>query len=157
MKNSYYKGTGKFQAEYDRLEQLMPSYGNADTLAGELIRSAARLMHDFYNNGMGNNTSGAINFLNAHGVISSDNYRTIYDYTRGSLYKGSYEGDSFHVAIESVMEQTIEFILEHPSSETTPNTEDMFDFEDQMEDDIEDEYDEYDDEFENEYEFEEEY
>ena len=28
-----------------------------DTVAGEMLRAAGRLRHDFYNNGMGNNTS----------------------------------------------------------------------------------------------------
>ena len=131
MKNTYWNGLGRYQAEYNRLVDLMPDQGNCDTVAGELIRAASRLGHDFYNNGMGNNTSGAINFLQKKGAVDNQTYSTIYEYTRGLLYDGHYQGDALQTAIEHMIDATIEFISANPNLETEPNTEDMFDYSDE--------------------------
>ena len=142
MEQTYWNNTGKFQAEYNELVKLMPSMGNCETLAGELIRSVSRLGYDFYNNGMGNNTSGAANFLRAKGAIDDETYRTIYPYTTGSLYRGNYDGDALHYAIERATDMTVEFITRNPTLITQANTEDMFDYEDEMDyEDFEEEYD----------------
>ena len=69
MENTYWSGTGTYQADYTRLVELMPGSGNADTLAGELVRACTRLAYDLYNNGMGNNTSGAVNMLRSLSLI----------------------------------------------------------------------------------------
>lgn len=133
MENTYWNHQGKFQAAYDELVKLMPGMGKADTVAGELVRAISRLGYDFYNNGMGNNTSGAANFLRDKGAIDPDTYATIYEYTRGQLYQGNYEGDSLHTAIERATDQTLEFIIRNPVLITQPNEQDMFDFEDEEE------------------------
>ena len=130
MENTYWSGTGTYQADYTRLVELMPGSGNADTLAGELVRACTRLAYDLYNNGMGNNTSGAVNMLRSKGAIDAATHATIYPLTRGAIYNGSYNGDSFQLAVESAIDQTIEFILAG-SATTTPNTEDMFTYEDE--------------------------
>jgi hypothetical protein len=133
MQNTYWNEKGAYQAEYARLcEELIPAMGAADTVAGEMLRSATRLAYDLYNNGMGNNTSGAVNFLLAKGVIDTATHATIYEYTRGVLYDGRYEGDALQVAIERMIDRTVEFILAHPDLTTAQNTEDMFDYEEEM-------------------------
>jgi len=132
MENTYSNKKGTYQADYDRLAEAMPVMGNCDTVAGELIRSASRLGYDFYNNGMGNNTSGAVNFLLEKGAIDKITHKVVYEYTRGKIYNGNYNGDAFHRAIEAVVDQTVKFILDNPALETTPNTEDMFDYEEDM-------------------------
>ena len=130
MQNTYWNNKGAYQAEYSRLcEELIPLMGNCDTVAGEMLRCATRLAHDLYNNGMGNNTSGAVNYLLAKGVIDSKTHGIIYEYTRGLLYDGRYEGDSFQVAIERMIDSTVEHILERPELTTAENTEDMFEYE----------------------------
>jgi len=88
----------------------------------------SRLGYDFYNNGMGNNTSGAANFLREKGAIDSDTYDTIYEYTRGQLYRGRYNGDSLQLAIERATDMTVEMITRNPVLITMSNTEDLFDF-----------------------------
>lgn len=129
---SYWNDTGKYQTEYTRLfEQLVPASGNCDTLAGELIRSASRIGYDFYNNGFGNNTSGALNFLRTKGAIDEATYSVLYGFTCGlEVYCGKYEGDAAHLAVEAVTNQTIEYILANPELETQFNDEDSFDYED---------------------------
>jgi hypothetical protein len=91
MENTYWNGNGLYQQEYDQMvNDLVPASGKCDTLAGEMIRAVSRLGYDFYNNGMGNNTSGALNFLESQGVTDSDTFATIYEYTRGRIYYGHY-------------------------------------------------------------------
>ena len=131
MENTYWNHKGKYQAEYDRMsDELMPAMGACDTVAGEMVRAVSRLGYDFYNNGMGNNTSGAVNFLREKGAIDPNTYDTIYEYTRGQLYHGDYHGDSLQVAIEGAVDSTVELILANPNLLTEANTEDMFDYED---------------------------
>ena len=132
MQNTYWNKSGKYQAEYDRLVELMPDMGACENTAGEMIRAVSRLGYDLYNNGMGNNTSGAVNFLREKGAIDEDTYDTIYEYTRGQLYHGRYAGDSLQVAIERAVDMTVEMILLNPVLLTMQNTEDMFDYEDPM-------------------------
>jgi len=128
MQNTYWNNQGKFQADYDRLVELMPAMGSSDTLAGEMIRAVSRLGYDLYNNGMGNNTSGAVNFLQAKGAIDQDTHATIYEFTRGRPYEGRYEGDELQVAIERAVDMTVEMIMRNPQLLTMANTEDMFDY-----------------------------
>jgi hypothetical protein len=130
---TYWNNNGAHQATYDRLVEAMPMSGKCDTLAGELIRSASRLGYDFYNNGMGNNTSGAVNFLRARGAIDPETHAIIYENTRGKIYRGDYNGDALHEAIERMVDMTCEYIERNPQFETLPNAEDMFDFEDEEE------------------------
>ena len=111
--------------------ELIPDRGKCDTLAGEVLRAAGRLQYDFYNNGMGNNTSGAIHFLDHHGVIKTEDFQTVYPYTRGRIYNGRYENDSFHNAIDSIVNSATVFVLNNPASMQIENTEDMFDYEEE--------------------------
>ena len=133
MENTYWSQNGKYQADYDRLVGLMPAMGNSNKVAGELIRCVSRLGHELYNNGMGNNSSGAVNMLRAYGAIDGDTHETIHPMTMGRLYSGNYNGDSFQRAIESSIDQTIEFILDDPELETKNNEVDMFTYEDEEE------------------------
>ena len=144
MENTYWHRNGTYQADYDRLLDLMPMSGKCETVAGEMIRAVSKLGHELYNNGMGNNSSGAVNFLMAKGAISKGIYETIYPMTRGRIYNGHYDGDPLQMAIEGAVDQTIKFILDNPILETQENLEDMHDLSDEYED-------LYDEEMEEEY------
>lgn len=54
MSNTYWAQDGKYQKIYDRLKELIPDNGKADSMHIELLRCASNLYHDFYNNGAGN-------------------------------------------------------------------------------------------------------
>ena len=133
MDNTYWNDNGKHQAEYKRLIELMPGSGASTVVAGELIRAVSRLGYDLYNNGMGNNTSGAVNMLRELGAISDELHYTIHPYTRGRLYEGNYAGDSLQSAIEAACDSTIEHILAHPELETETNMHDMFEWQEEEE------------------------
>lgn len=128
--NTYWNKQGRYQVEFDNFIGLMPLVGHSPVLAGELIRAANRLAYDFYNNGMGNNTSGAINFLQKHGAVDPGVYDTIYEYTRGRLYEGDYDGDSLQLAIEQMIDSTVETILRNPELITQYNEDDIFNYSD---------------------------
>ena len=145
MENTYWNRKGRYQAEFDEIIKLMPMVGNSEVLAGELIRAANRLAYDFYNNGMGNNTSGAINFLAHHGAVDPGVRDVIKPWTTGRIYNGDYEGDSLQLAIEAMIDSTVEMIVRNPQLMTIKNTDDIFNYEDPAEYfDFEEE--EYDDE-----------
>ena len=116
-------------------EALVPSSGPAETLAGEIVRACSKLRYDFYNNGMGNNTSGAINFLRDNSVVSPMTYESIYAFSRGRIYNGDYNlEDKLHKAIEKMSQNTIDMIAHNPVMRSIENKVDMFDFEDEEQD-----------------------
>jgi len=130
--NNYWNETGKNQKDFDRLLEAVPAMGKCDTVAGEMIRAANKLGYDYWNNGMGNNTSGAVNYLDHIGVFDMDRtnlFGKIYEYTRGKCPPRFYE-DEFAGYINDMIDMTVEYILAHPELETQKNDKDMFDFED---------------------------
>lgn len=126
-------------ATFERIwEELVPREGNAATVAGEMVRAAGRLRYDFYNNGMGNNTSGALKFLREKGAIDKELFEYVLPYTTGRTYSGKYENDLFHIAIDRIVEMTTKMVTFNPQLMTMENTEDMFDYEDPFDWDNED-------------------
>lgn len=124
--DNYYDGAGKYQSQFDTLTaEFVPASGKADTLAGEAMRSVLRLNHDFYNNGMGNDTSGALNFIKSY--ISCEVFDTIYEYTRGRIYNDNYGPDFLHRAIVEMTDQVLSMIVNNPQTMTIENTVDMLD------------------------------
>lgn len=118
-------------ATFERFfEALVPSEGNCENLAGEMIRAAGRLRYDFYNNGMGNNTSGALKFLREKGAIDKELFEYVLPYTTGRVYTGNYTNDLFHYAIDRIVEMTTKMVALNPTLMTIENTEDMFDYSD---------------------------
>jgi len=48
----YWQMNGAYQKEYDELwTKLVPGIGDAETTNGELLRTSAKLYHDYFNNG----------------------------------------------------------------------------------------------------------
>lgn len=118
-------------ATFERIfAELVPPSGKCETVAGEMVRAAGRLRHDFYNNGMGNNTSGALKFLREKSAIDRELFEYVLPYTTGRVYEGKYQNDLFHVAIDRIVEMTTKMVTYNPQLMTMENTEDMFDYED---------------------------
>ena len=116
-------------ATFERIwEELVPREGKCDTIAGEMIRAAGRLRYDFYNNGMGNNTSGALKFLREKSAIDKELFEYVLPYTTGRLYEGKYENDLFHVAIDRIVEMTTKMVTFNPQLMVIENDEDIFDY-----------------------------
>jgi hypothetical protein len=63
----YWDGDGRHQKELEALAfALVPEEGDCETLEGEMISAANRIHYEFFNNGGGNNVSGALAFLAKH-------------------------------------------------------------------------------------------
>jgi hypothetical protein len=118
--------------DFDKLwDTLVPRSGHCDTYAGELIRAAGRLQYDFYNNGMGNNTSGCVNFLKRESVITDEIWETVHYYSVGRFYQGGYEGDEMHNSINEIVRMTTELVMTNPQLMTIENSVDCFDLDDE--------------------------
>lgn len=49
---TYWNKKGKYQDDFDRLyKELVPEFGESDTLNGEILRISSYLYYDFFNNG----------------------------------------------------------------------------------------------------------
>ena len=150
MKNTYWNHSGKHETEYQRItEKCLDPQDSCETVAGELIRASGKLYHDCHNNGMGNNTTGPINYLREMGVFTGDDgeqlWDIIYPFTN-NRYAGD-QGPYFDEAIEQMADRTIELILANPKFETLPNDTCMYDYEepgDYSSDEDEDDEDEDD-------------
>jgi len=143
---SYWDKKGEHQAYYEKAwKEFVPPTGPSHCVAGEMLRASSKLYYDLYNNGMGNNTSGPINFLISHKVIDKELYDIIYPWTRGKVYGGSYnENEILIFAMERMVNCTLEHIINNQHLIEQKNTEDMFDYQESM---IYDEDDEEDDEY----------
>jgi hypothetical protein len=138
---------GSYQKDYDRLceQHFIKDFNEfvkIKTIAGEMVSAISMLAYDLYNNHARTNTSQAVNMLRDMNAINQDTWETIYPFTRGRRYegeavKGDYNGDPFQLAIVSAADQTMRYILDNPELETTPNTQDMLDWQD---DDEKDDY-----------------
>ncbi len=50
--DTYFQGTGQLQKEYEELyDKLVPSQGKADTVEGEVLRAASKIVYRHYNDG----------------------------------------------------------------------------------------------------------
>ena len=59
----YFKNSGKYQQQFDNFKSLVPLYGKAATIEGEIYRAASNLYNDYYRCGFSNNCSGELNYL----------------------------------------------------------------------------------------------
>lgn len=64
FQQTFWSGGNPRQALYNALKaELIPDNGHSKTIEGECLRAFAKIEHDAYNNGGGNNHSGSLRFL----------------------------------------------------------------------------------------------
>ena len=90
---------------WDKYAQFMPPSGPSDRLVGELFRAAAKINHDYYNNGFGNNWSEAAAFLMNHLSFSSEVERMFLEYGLGKVVS------SFNDELDAVVEDMVQTVL----------------------------------------------
>ena len=117
----------------DVWDQLVPANGPASTLEGELLRAASRLYYDWYNNGFGNNTSGAANFLAQNckgGLPLLTALRTINPYIRGNNQFADDDSKNIERSLEIIVD-TVMAQITRAGGRYQPNTVgDLFDLQD---------------------------
>lgn len=127
-------------------DKLVPTSGNCSTLEGELLRAADRICYDYFNNGWGcNNWSGAVVFLRKFSKVDAKILRYLSQYSHGEPVDRprDYSDDDPHcAACFLMMRSVLGQIKEMPGN--TPNTRDMFDFQEPAYDSYDDDEEEYD-------------
>lgn len=123
-------------------DELVPMSGKADTAAGEIVRAISRIGYRNYNDGdhigvgYGRETCNpAARYLakNAGDEVAADI----------SDIWGVYDDDRYDAILVDLEADVLAYLEAHPELKSTPNHEDMFDYQDKYED-VDDEYDEED-------------
>lgn len=131
-------------------EELVPDSGKADTVAGEILRAVSRIGYRWYNDGdqigigYGRETCNpAARYLakKAGGRVE----RAISD-----MWEVYVSDDEYEERMQTLNNEVLDYLEQHPELKTTPNSEDMWDYYDKDEDvdEPEDDYDDEEDEWE---------
>ena len=114
-------------------EELVPASGKADTVAGEIIRAVSRIAYRNYNDGdhigigYGNETCNpAARYL---GEVAGDCVKQAIVNMWGVGDDSRYDN-----AVEALEEAVLEYLEQHPELKTTVNSEDMWDYRNDLED-----------------------
>lgn len=113
-------------------DELVPSCGNAPTVAGEIVRAFCRISYRCFNDGdhigvgYGNETcNAAARYLMRRCPDSYNAIRKMW---------GTYSDSVYDRELEALERIVIEYIESHPELKETENTEDMWDYFDKIED-----------------------
>jgi hypothetical protein len=147
---TYWNNNGKYQAEFDSLwKELVSVQGKSKTLEGEFLRAIAKIYYDAYNNGFGNNTSGAYNFL----VKKFDILDTVPAFSNlagivnfGCVYTPPMTWGETTKILDDAVDAIVEYIVSRNGS-YSENVYDMFEFGDEDFNPEEDECEEWEDEY----------
>lgn len=116
MENIFWNNKHARQAEYEELhKKLVPSMGAADSVAGEVLRASSNLYYDFYNNGLMNNKTGALEYLKDKIKIED------YEILEEAVIHGSV--DFGNVRLVRAFEQVAEAALDFASIKNNQNEE----------------------------------
>lgn len=129
---TFWSRKSPLSAESERLHALLvPPEGKCETLEGELIRASSRIYYDYYNNGFGNNWSGAFKFLDEHLGLKRTERNLLKSYARGRMVSRNRfnTDDRIPVALEEICGRVVQKILDMEKNKIafTPNPGDMFD------------------------------
>lgn len=108
---TYWEGTGPHQEKYTRLrERLVADSGMSDTISGECISAAERLAHDFWNNGGGNNVSGAFYYLRQNLPFFKQEWtEALIPFVSGS--GGIFCSNQQLRAVEEILDATVQYVI----------------------------------------------
>lgn len=136
-------------------DQLIPDSGKAETVEGEMLRAVSKIQHDFYNNGFGNNWSGALAYLQQYlpsfGVnIPHTLWNTISPYATGRTHPNNQKiENNIGLALDQITDGVMAAIRS-ANGNYHPNQADMYDMSSPTQwSDDEDDYDEDEDDYED--------
>lgn len=128
--SGYWGDTGKYSKEWDALsDKLVKPSGKSTTIAGEAIRAASRLCYECYNNGWGNNVSGAYFYLSSF----FDKYNVDFDefsYFEDPSFDGRFQDEQKEGKLIDQMIDNVYTVITktYPSLQTTKNSKDMWEY-----------------------------
>jgi len=131
-------------------EELVPSSGAADTVAGEIIRATCRIGYRWYNDGDQLGIGYGKETCNPAGrylgkTCNDDIAKQIWNLMYDPIYDDSYDG-AYQKALEKIYEAILDYIEQHPELKTTKNEDDFWNHRDKHED-VDDSWDEEEDEY----------
>lgn len=138
-------------------EELVPSSGAAETVAGEIVRAAMRICYRFYNDGdligvdYGNETCNyAARYLMAK--LPKEDGNIVAEMW------GHYDEDKYENLLEKMTTAVVAYIESNPGLKTEKNTDDIQNYiEDEDTDYLDEEEDDYEEEEYDDEEYDEEY
>lgn len=124
LEETYWNGGGTYQEAMNTyFEELVPSFGEAQTVEGEILRAINQLIHDHYNNGSCNARADHSSTLVAHNNLFDSQTReqiklidkmiTELDQNDVFYYEDIFSESSareYERALEGVMDAVIEFV-----------------------------------------------
>ena len=118
----YWNMNGAYQQEYDELwTKLVPAIGDAETTNGELLRTSAKLYHDYFNN-------GNMNALEVHSSWDDEDEeeRSISEYYHGCInfIRNTCKQDH---ELQGLLNRIEEIILESYGGANDPDDEHTYD------------------------------
>lgn len=130
MTKSFWNNNHDLTPIYDELyKELVPSSGKAETVAGELLRATSKIYYDAFNNGFGNNTSGAYNFLDEtlpKELTDNKSFEFVAMHCNSAHY-GSFSEKEYDL-MDNFSEIVIQYIIDNPELKGEPNDIDMYDY-----------------------------
>ena len=114
-------------------EELVPASGKADTVAGEILRATCRIGYRFINDGDQLGIGYGKETCNPAA-------RYLQEWTNNSVINalsnmwGLHDEDLYEAALDKLNKAVLDYIEEHPELKTQENTENMWDYKDELED-----------------------
>jgi hypothetical protein len=121
MQDTYWSKNGKYEAEANALQELVPMMDNCATFKGEVWRAVTKIYYDYYNNGWGNHWKAPAAFLMTHIDLDEDLREMLFDHANGNMHAGDFQ-DEMERLIDAV-------VVQLRTVEDRPNTVDMWEFE----------------------------
>lgn len=146
---SFFHGTHPLSEQHGKLyDELVPSYGKAQTLEGELLRAATHVNYDYYNNGMINNTSGPVRFLQQHLPQQGEEVKQALAHVYTHCNTGGFENMSEELpkSLTVILESVVNYVLGKEGKYVNSDY-DMFDYEEPDADQYEEEDDYWEDDY----------
>jgi hypothetical protein len=120
MQNTYWNNNGTYEAEAQKLSELVPMMGECETFKGEVFRAATKIYYDYYNNGFGNFWKEPAAFLMTHVALPEAVKDMLFQHANGNMHHGSYDEE-----IELMMDTVVVALRD---IEDRPNDVDMWEF-----------------------------
>ncbi len=111
---TYWNNDGKYPLLVKLCEDMLPAKGPTGYVEIEAFRAAVRIYYDLYNNGFGNNWTGAFNYLKSlHIVGLEQDLAVVEPYKFGEVY-GKLTGpdDELAVAAENIMDKVLIYVMQ---------------------------------------------
>ena len=115
MENTYWNEEGKYQAEADRINDLMPSWGKTENKYMNLFLIASNIYYDIYNNGGGNIKDSLEEYVENYIKPFANEIKAInFNVTLNTIYRNLKKEEK----LERFMDEVVELVSDKDLSYT---------------------------------------